>query len=69
MRVTALQTAMVQMPQPRPIPSARLLIRARAAGRHVSGLIGSSREGCAIVPDRPGWGFTFDPAAIARFAD
>lgn len=23
--------------------------------------------GCAIVPDRPGWGFAFDPAAIARY--
>ncbi len=26
------------------------------------------KEGRAVVPDRPGWGFTFDPAAIARFA-
>ena len=25
--------------------------------------------GNAIVPDRPGWGFSFDPAAIARFKD
>jgi len=25
------------------------------------------RDGCALVPDRPGWGFSFDPAAIARF--
>jgi L-alanine-DL-glutamate epimerase-like enolase superfamily enzyme len=24
-------------------------------------------KGQAIVPDRPGWGFAFDPAAIARF--
>jgi L-alanine-DL-glutamate epimerase-like enolase superfamily enzyme len=24
-------------------------------------------EGGAIVPDRPGWGFSFDPAAIQRF--
>jgi len=24
-------------------------------------------NGCAIVPDRPGWGFSFDPAAIARY--
>lgn len=24
-------------------------------------------EGRAIVPDRPGWGFSFDPAAIARY--
>ena len=26
-------------------------------------------NGDAIVPDRPGWGFSFDPAAIARFKD
>ena len=26
-------------------------------------------NGDAIVPDRPGWGFGFDPAAIARFKD
>ncbi len=26
-------------------------------------------DGNAIVPDRPGWGFSFDPAAIARFQD
>lgn len=25
--------------------------------------------GNAIVPDRPGWGFSFDPAAIKRFAE
>ncbi|WP_428535125.1 mandelate racemase/muconate lactonizing enzyme family protein [Rhodopila sp.] len=25
-------------------------------------------EGRAIVPDRPGWGFSFDPEAIRRFA-
>ncbi len=25
-------------------------------------------NGHAIVPDRPGWGFSFDPAAIARYA-
>jgi L-alanine-DL-glutamate epimerase-like enolase superfamily enzyme len=24
-------------------------------------------QGNAIVPDRPGWGFSFDPAAIARY--
>jgi L-alanine-DL-glutamate epimerase-like enolase superfamily enzyme len=24
--------------------------------------------GCAVVPDRPGWGFSFDPAAIKAFA-
>ena len=24
-------------------------------------------EGNAIVPDRPGWGFSFDPVAIARY--
>jgi L-alanine-DL-glutamate epimerase-like enolase superfamily enzyme len=26
-------------------------------------------EGNAIVPDRPGWGFSFDPEAIRRYAD
>jgi L-alanine-DL-glutamate epimerase-like enolase superfamily enzyme len=26
-------------------------------------------EGRAIVPDRPGWGFSFDPAAVKRYAD
>ena len=26
-------------------------------------------NGAAIVPDRPGWGFGFDPAAIERFKD
>jgi L-alanine-DL-glutamate epimerase-like enolase superfamily enzyme len=26
------------------------------------------RTGCAVVPDRPGWGFSFDPAAIKAFA-
>ena len=26
------------------------------------------RDGNAIVPDRPGWGFSFDPDAIRRFA-
>jgi L-alanine-DL-glutamate epimerase-like enolase superfamily enzyme len=26
-------------------------------------------EGNAIVPDRPGWGFSFDPEAVRRFAD
>ena len=26
-------------------------------------------QGMAIVPDRPGWGFGFDPAAIEHFAD
>jgi L-alanine-DL-glutamate epimerase-like enolase superfamily enzyme len=26
------------------------------------------KQGQAIVPDRPGWGFGFDPAAIKRFA-
>ena len=26
-------------------------------------------DGHAIVPDRPGWGFSFDPEAIRRFAD
>jgi len=26
------------------------------------------RNGAAIVPDRPGWGFTFDPDAVARMA-
>jgi L-alanine-DL-glutamate epimerase-like enolase superfamily enzyme len=26
-------------------------------------------DGNAIVPDRPGWGFSFDPDAIRRFAD
>jgi L-alanine-DL-glutamate epimerase-like enolase superfamily enzyme len=25
-------------------------------------------EGRAVVPDRPGWGFSFDPAAIKKFA-
>jgi L-alanine-DL-glutamate epimerase-like enolase superfamily enzyme len=25
-------------------------------------------QGRAIVPDRPGWGFSFDPAAVKRFA-
>ena len=25
--------------------------------------------GAAIVPSRPGWGFSFDPAAIERFKD
>ena len=25
-------------------------------------------EGRAVVPDRPGWGFAFDPAAVRRFA-
>jgi L-alanine-DL-glutamate epimerase-like enolase superfamily enzyme len=25
-------------------------------------------DGRAIVPDRPGWGFTFDPDAVRRFA-
>jgi L-alanine-DL-glutamate epimerase-like enolase superfamily enzyme len=25
-------------------------------------------EGCAVVPDRPGWGFSFDPSAIKAFA-
>jgi len=25
-------------------------------------------QGRAIVPDRPGWGFSFDPAAIKRYA-
>ena len=24
-------------------------------------------QGNAVVPDRPGWGFSFDPAAIARY--
>jgi L-alanine-DL-glutamate epimerase-like enolase superfamily enzyme len=26
-------------------------------------------DGNAIVPDRPGWGFAFDPAAIARYRE
>lgn len=26
-------------------------------------------NGNAIVPDRPGWGFSFDPDAVRRFAD
>ncbi len=26
-------------------------------------------NGHAVVPDRPGWGFSFDPEAIRRFAD
>jgi L-alanine-DL-glutamate epimerase-like enolase superfamily enzyme len=26
------------------------------------------QQGRAIVPDRPGWGFSFDPAAVKRFA-
>lgn len=26
------------------------------------------RDGNAIVPERPGWGFSFDPAAIKRFS-
>jgi L-alanine-DL-glutamate epimerase-like enolase superfamily enzyme len=26
-------------------------------------------SGNAIVPHRPGWGFSFDPAAIKRFAE
>lgn len=26
-------------------------------------------DGHAIVPDRPGWGFSFDPEAIKRYAD
>jgi L-alanine-DL-glutamate epimerase-like enolase superfamily enzyme len=26
------------------------------------------RNGAAIVPDRPGWGFSFDPDAVARMA-
>jgi L-alanine-DL-glutamate epimerase-like enolase superfamily enzyme len=26
-------------------------------------------NGHAVVPDRPGWGFSFDPDAIRRFAD
>ena len=25
-------------------------------------------DGCAIVPDRPGWGFSFDPDAVRRHA-
>ena len=25
-------------------------------------------QGWALAPDRPGWGFSFDPAAVARFA-
>ncbi len=25
-------------------------------------------KGQAVVPDRPGWGFSFDPAAIAKFS-
>ncbi len=25
-------------------------------------------DGRAVVPDRPGWGFSFDPAAVARLA-
>jgi L-alanine-DL-glutamate epimerase-like enolase superfamily enzyme len=25
-------------------------------------------EGRALVPNRPGWGFTFDPAAVKRLA-
>ena len=26
-------------------------------------------DGNAIVPDRPGWGFGFDPDAVRHFAD
>jgi L-alanine-DL-glutamate epimerase-like enolase superfamily enzyme len=26
-------------------------------------------NGHAVVPDRPGWGFSFNPDAIRRFAD
>lgn len=26
------------------------------------------KDGAALAPDRPGWGFTFDPEAIARYA-
>jgi L-alanine-DL-glutamate epimerase-like enolase superfamily enzyme len=26
-------------------------------------------QGHAIVPDRPGWGFAFDPKAIERFKE
>jgi L-alanine-DL-glutamate epimerase-like enolase superfamily enzyme len=26
------------------------------------------RDGMALVPDRPGWGFSFDEAALQRFA-
>lgn len=26
------------------------------------------KSGCAVVPDHPGWGFSFDPAAIKAFA-
>jgi L-alanine-DL-glutamate epimerase-like enolase superfamily enzyme len=26
------------------------------------------KAGCAVVPDRPGWGFSFDPAAVKSFA-
>jgi L-alanine-DL-glutamate epimerase-like enolase superfamily enzyme len=25
-------------------------------------------QGRAVVPDRPGWGFSFDPDAVRRFA-
>jgi L-alanine-DL-glutamate epimerase-like enolase superfamily enzyme len=25
-------------------------------------------NGDAVVPDRPGWGFSFDPDAVRRFA-
>jgi L-alanine-DL-glutamate epimerase-like enolase superfamily enzyme len=25
-------------------------------------------DGCAVVPDRPGWGFSFDPDAVRHYA-
>lgn len=50
------------------IPNAQILEYMAWASPVYAEQVELNDRGEAIVPDRPGWGFSFDPKAIARFA-